>query len=240
VIRLISRRFAIFTMLCLIIFSLILSESSALTVDDSEVFVLEAPENTVYFIYSDTVKASKPLGVTKASPIDWTATGYIKGMTRRAQMEGLDTDCNLVDQSSGAPTFSDKTVVISGGPAVQVLARYYENVRIAPIYFGTEEGKFYWYDRNGSRIDKSGLIPNIHEDAFVVEHFLDLKGNAVLMIYGYGGRGTFAGASFFKTVIYPNIRNYTHSYYIYHWIDSNNDCFPDLDEISPTPLAFGD
>jgi hypothetical protein len=201
---------------------------SALTLDDSEVFILEPPENTVYFIYSDTIKSSKPLHVTKASPIDWTATGYIKGITRHNQMEGLDTDNTLVDQSSGAPTFNDKAVVLS-----------YESNRIAPVYFKAENGMYYWHNRNGSRIDATGLIPNSQNDMFLVEHFLDPAGNAVLIIYGYSGSGTFAGAKFYKTVIHPNIRDYTHSFYIYQWLDMNNDYFPDLNEIDPNPVAYG-
>ncbi len=219
---------------------LLIPSVSALTLDDSEVFILEAPENTVYFIYSDTIKSSKPLNVMRASPIDWTATGYIKGITRQAQMEGLDTDNTLVDQSSGAPKFTDKAVVSSGGPFVQVLVKYYESNRIAPVYFGVEDGRAYWYNRNGSRIDATGISPNSQNDMFVVEHFLDPAGNAVLIIYGYGGIGTFAGAKFYKTVIHPNIRDYTHSFYIYQWLDMNNDYFPDLNEIDPNPVAYGD
>ena len=213
---------------------------SALTLDDSEVFILEAPENNVYFIYSDTIENSKPLQVTRASPIDWTATGYIKGITRNPQIEGLDTDSILVNQSSGAPIFSDKAVVLSGGPCVQVLVKYYENNRIAPVYFKAEDGKAYWYRKDGTRIEETGLAPNSQNDMFVLEHFLDPSGNSVLIIYGYGGLGTFAGAKFFKTVIHPNIRDYTHSYYIYHWIDMNHDYFPDLNEIDPNPVAYGD
>jgi hypothetical protein len=155
-------------------------------------------------------------------------------------MEGLDTDGNFIDQSSGTPQFNDKSIVLSGGPYVQVLVRYYEANRIAPVYYGSTDGKSYWFLKNGARIDASGLTPNAQNDMFVVEHFLDPKGNTVLIIYGYYGRGTFAGARFFKDVIYPDIRNYSHSFYIYHWTDSNNDYFPDLNEIDPTPVAYGD
>jgi len=226
-------------LISILLLILLIPSASALTLDDSEVFILEAPENTVYFIYSDTIKSSKPLHVTRASPIDWTATGYIKGITRHIQIEGLDTDNTVVDQSSGVPKFNDKAVVLSGGPIVQVLVKYYESNRIAPVYFKAENGMNYWYSRNGSRIDATGMTPNSQNDMFVIEHFLDPAGNAVLIIYGYGGVGTFAGAKFFKTVIHPNIRDYTNSYYIYQWLDMNNDYFPDLNEIDSNPVAFG-
>ena len=230
---------------CLVIIAftmayLVFPALSALTVDDSEVFIFESPTNTVYFIYSNTMVGTKPLGVGKASPIDWTATGYLKGLTRHSQMEGVDTDGSLIDQSSGAPKFSDKGVVFSGGPAVQVLVKYYEMNRIAPVYFGTEYDTYYWYTRDGTRIDATGLIPTPHNDMFVIEHFLDGNGNAILVVYGYRGTGTFAGAKYFNAVIKPDIRTYTHAYYVYHWVDANNDYFADLNEINPIPVAYGD
>lgn len=234
------KRIACSSMGFLLSLILLITSVSALAVDDSEVFILESPENTVYFIYSDTVKSSKPLRVICASPIDWTATGYIKGITRNNQIEGLDTDGSLVDQSTGAPQFNDKATVISGGPVVQVLVKYYESNRIAPVYFKVDNNKYYWYNQNGTRIDATGMIPTSQNDMFLVEHFLDNDGNAVLIIYGYGGQGTFAGAKYFKTIIHPNIRSYTHSYYIYQWLDTNNDYFPDLNEIDPNPVAYGD
>jgi hypothetical protein len=193
----------------------------------------------VYFIYSNIKSNYKPLGTLNASPIDWTATGYIKGLAKNGQMEGLDTNVDLIDQSSGEPIFSDKAIVLSGGPAVQVLVKYYEINRIAPVYCKSESGMIYFYKNNGEKIAESGIVFSHNEDMFVVEHFLDQKGNAVLIIYGYGGLGTFAGAKFFKDVIHPNIREYTHSYYIFHWIDSNDDSFPDLNEIDPNPVAYG-
>jgi hypothetical protein len=229
---------------CLVIFVLLCvtfttPKTSALGIDDSKVFVLEAPQNTVYFIYSSILQDNKPLGVAKANAIDWTATGYIKGMTRNPQLEGLDTEGNLVDQTTGTPMFSDKAVVLSGGPLVQVLVKYYETQRISPVYFEFADGKCYWVRSNGNRIEETGIVPSEHNDMFLVEHFIDPRGNSVLVIYGYTGLGSFAGARFFKTVVYSSIRDYTHSYYIFHWVDANNDSFPDMNEVDTTPVAYG-
>lgn len=217
----------------LMLLIMMLPSAAALTVDDSEVFILEAPEHSVYFIYADFTKGP-------GSHIDWTATGYIKGLTRNTQFEKLSSDGNVIDQTTRAPLISDEAIIMSGGPIVQKLVGYYESNRIAPVYFGDENGLPYFYKKDGVRIDETGIMPSNHEDVFVIEHFLDNSGNAVLIIYGYGGLGTFAGARLFKSVIYPNIRSYTHSYYIYHWFDDNGDCFPDLNEIDSTPIACGD
>jgi hypothetical protein len=144
-----------------------------------------------------------------------------------------------VNQITGAPMFNDKAIVVSGGPLVSVLVKYYETNKIAPVYYKVDDGKRYWFLSNGTRIDETGLNPSSNGDMFVVEHFLDPMGNTVLIIYGYTGKGTFAGARFFKTVIYGNIRDYSHSYYVFHWVDANNDSFPDMNEIDPTPVVYG-
>jgi len=236
----ICRRLTCLAILVLLSVTVATPKASALGIDDSKVFVLEAPQNTVYFVYSSIQQDNKPLGVAKANAIDWTATGYIKGMTRNSQLEGLDTEDNLVDQTTGAPMFSDRAAVLSGGPVVQVLVKYYETQRISPVYFESTDGKCYWVRSNGDRIEDTGLVPSTHNDMFLVEHFIDTKGNSVLVIYGYTGLGSFAGARFFKTVMYTSIRSYTHSYYIFHWVDANNDSFPDMNEIDTTPVAYGD
>jgi hypothetical protein len=216
-----------------------------LTVDDSPVFIFTAPANTVYFIYSDTdASRAKPLGVGYASPIDWTATGFIYGMTVNVQRSGIDTDASLVDCVTGAPKISNAAIVMSGGPGVQVLVKYFEGTRLAPVYYQLDGSTAYWYRSDGTRIDPTAMalsdLTAGHKDIFVVEHFPDASGNAVLVIYGYGGKGTFAGGQFFKAIIYPNIASYTHTYYIFQWNDANGDGFVDLSEIQTTPVAYGD
>lgn len=78
-----------------------------------------------------------------------------------------------------------------------------------------------------------------NQDMFVVESFIDNSGNNIFIVYGYGWKATFAGGKFFKFIIYPNIENYTGSYYVFEWIDLNGDEFVDLNEINTTPVISG-
>lgn len=50
----------------------------------------------------------------------------------------------------------------------------------------------------------------------------------MLTIYGFGGRGTLAGAIYFKTTILPNLDDYTEDYYIVQWDDTNTNGHPDV------------
>lgn len=74
---------------------------------------------------------------------------------------------------------------------------------------------------------------------FVIESFIDNAGNNVFIVYGYGWKGTFAAGKFFKFVAYPDIKNYTDSYDVFKWIDSDDDGFVDLNEIDATPVISG-
>jgi len=50
----------------------------------------------------------------------------------------------------------------------------------------------------------------------------------MLTIYGFAGRGTLAGAIYFKTMILPNLDDYTEDYYIVQWDDTNTNGHPDV------------
>jgi hypothetical protein len=170
---------------------------------------------------------------------DWTAAGYVAGMCTNLQNEATDTNQLVIAHNNGAVLLQNKTVILFGGPVVNAPVKYYESNRIAPVYYGVEDGKAYWYNRNGSRIDATGITPNSQNDMFVVEAFTDDDGNKILIVYGYGWKGTFAGGKFFKFIIDPNRINYNDSYYIFRWNDNNGDAFVDLNEISPISIATG-
>jgi len=200
--------------------------------------IVNANEGDVYFIYPDYT-GNKPPGVSHAILSDWTAAGYVIGMSLNIQNEATDTNTAYIYANNGNVKLQNKSVVLFGGPVVNAPVKYYEKNRIAPLYFRYVSGVCYWYRADGTCIDESGLphSQTNSRDMFVVMAFLDESGNKVLIIYGYGWKGTFAGGKFFKFVIYPNIANYSSSYYIFEWIDNNGDGFVDLNEISETPIS---
>jgi hypothetical protein len=208
--------------------------------------VIEATAGSVYMVYPDYDPShTKGNGAGAAALSDFTALGFVYGMTVNTQVQSLDTSPTYVTQSNGKPLVSGKGIVLVGGQAVHACVRYYENQRIAPVYPSVEGTMYYWYTRAGVKLTNTAMDSSLfgngisyHQDMFVVECFIDPDGNTVFIIYGYGWKGSFAGGEYFKSVIYPNIGTYTHAYYIYQWVDANNDGFPDLNEI--TPVTNGD
>jgi hypothetical protein len=200
-----------------------------------------SPENCTYFIYPD-YQGSKPKGTQHALLSDWTAAGYIIGMCSNKQIEITDTNTQYIDTNTGAVNLQDSTIVLLGGPIVNGPLRHYESRRLATLYWTYNNGVNCFYRADGTRLEATALSSSAidaGQDIFVVESFIDDKGNKVLAVYGYGWKGTFAGGKFFKFIIYPDIDDYTDSYYVYKWTDLNNDGFVDLEEIDTSPIVQG-
>jgi hypothetical protein len=209
-----------------------------ISIYDIDCDIINASQDDVNFIYPD-YQGSKPPGISYAMVTDWTAAGYIAGMCTNRQNEATDTNQLIIDHNNGEVMLQDKSVILFGGPIVNAPVNYYEKNRIAPLYYKAENGKAYWFQRDGTRIDETGINPNSQTDMFVIEAFTDDNGNKVLIVYGYAWKGTFAGGKFFKFIIDPNCLNYNNSYYVFRWNDDNGDYFVDLNEISMISIATG-
>jgi hypothetical protein len=216
-------------------------------VSSVKVSVVEAAAGNVYLIYPDYDPNHSPKGngARNAALSDFTAMGVVYGMAVNQQILSLDTSPTYVTQSTGKPLLAGKAIVLVGGQAVHASVKYYDDQRITPVYPSAEGTMYYWYTRAGVKLTSTAMDSTLfgngisyHQDMFVVECFQDSDSNLVFIIYGYGWKGSFAGGNYFKSTIYPNIGTYTHAYYIYQWVDANNDGFPDLNEI--TPVTNGD
>jgi tryptophan synthase beta subunit len=77
------------------------------------------------------------------------------------------------------------------------------------------------------------------QDIGLIEAFVDQNGNTVIVFSGFGWKGTFVSGLFFKTTLISQLPTMTDSWYIYSWSDSNGNGFPDISEVSPTPVNHG-
>ena len=77
--------------------------------------IIDAAAGSVYFIYPDYDPSHlKGNGAIAASLSDFTALGFIYGMTANTQLECLDTPSSYVVQSSGKPSLTGKGIVLVG------------------------------------------------------------------------------------------------------------------------------
>jgi hypothetical protein len=196
-----------------------------------------------------SLRVTKPAGTSSAAWIDATAASIILGMIQSPSFT-YDVNGTAINQGQdpnsggGQPQVPAPTMIImSGGPLVNGPVAYYENdarngkLENAPVYF------YQWQDPDGhtyrefrKSIDNSEILTSKadlsilgnHLDYFLIESFHDANGNQVVMIYGYTGYGTFAGALYFKTKLFPAMGNtLSDGYQIVQWYDSNANGFVD-------------
>jgi hypothetical protein len=121
--------------------------------------VIQASSESVYFVFPDHDSAHpKPSGVGYAWVSDWTAIGFMYGMcSNMPQNITPDTNPSLFNSQNGAPTLTDSCLVLFGGPLVNSPVNYYEKNRIAPLYWRSVSGTYYWYLGNGTRLEETAM-----------------------------------------------------------------------------------
>jgi hypothetical protein len=195
-------------------------------------FYVQFAANNVSVIYPSD-NPTKPLGCVAAWVSDWTASAFV---TTKLQhyTEGLDTDSNFVDQTSGRPLgISGLGIVSFGGPIVNPVVKYAESSGTsfadrAPIRFYSDGGVFYFQHWDGSSIPGASLpvsVINHDQDMFVMEVYIDGSGRYVMLCYGFGWKGTYAVGKYFHTTIYPNLASYNINWIVVKWQDTNGDSF---------------
>jgi len=212
------------------------SENYALSLGEvAEEKVLNAPVNTVYFIYAD------PAYMTHAeATYDVTAGETVRNLCVDTQHYGFNTTQHwlLPSGSINTTTIHNATIATFGGRFPNVVVRYYETVKeFTPVNCEANSTHLWFENRTGTilgTIPRSVVAtPNCHEDIFTAMVFYDEDGgNTFFIMYGIGWKGTWTSGIYFKEVISKNLSAYTNDYYIFKWIDDNEqDGIPQSSEV---------
>jgi len=207
--------------------------------------ILSASASSVYFIYANPnrmVSATGPWDAAFAA-YDATAAGFIYGLCADSQVICYDSNPAIVvaKEPASDPPFnygkvlvSNKRVVVVGGPTPNWVVDYYERTGQTPLklYRGATELGF--QTQTGTVVASISRTSDwAHNDMFIVMTLQDSNGNFVLIIYGMGWKGTFAGGVLFKEVISKSLASYTGNAYVYRWTDAGAiDGVPQTSEIA--------
>jgi len=197
--------------------------------------ILEAPDGTVYFMYTD------PAYLTQAeAAYDGTAGEAVRNLCVNSQNYGFNTTQYwlLPSGAINTNTIHDATVAMFGGRLPNLAVRYYETVKeLTPVTCQIYSSYLCFEDRTGSQL---GVLPlsalessSYHEDMFAAMVFYDEDGgNTFFLMYGFGWKGTWASGIYFKEVMSKHPEAYTNQYHIFHWVDdSKQDGIPQATEI---------
>jgi hypothetical protein len=187
--------------------------------------VQNAQADWVWVILGDRA-GTKHSGVGYASPIDWTAIGPVEGMFKHTQKRGVDSGDVVVALADGKPKTSviasGCSMVLGGGPGVNAPVHYYEAAatRQAPVYYESTATDAQFRSRGTGTLLASLPFSQIgsSKDMFVIESFVDSDGRYVLILYGFGGFGTWAAGTYYKYLFDPSATH--HEYRIYRWEDA--------------------
>jgi hypothetical protein len=198
------------------------------------------------------IRVTKPAGTVSAAWVDSTAAAVIMGMITSPSFS-FDINATAIDQGQNPNTGGGQPVqpsgepfgsmiIMSGGPFVNGPVAYYENdahtakAENAPLYFNqyADSGVIYrsiWHSSDDTEIAGSKVNVNTIGntlDYFVIEAFHDANNNQIMIIYGYTGYGTFAGALYFKGQLFPAMGNtLSDGYQVIKWQDVNGNNLPD-------------
>jgi hypothetical protein len=212
------------------------SEESDLSLGEvAEKKVLNAPVNTVYFIYAD------PAYMTHAeATYDGTAGETVRNLCLDTQHYGFNTTQYwlLPLGAINTTTIHNATIATFGGRFPNMVVRYYETVKeLTPVNCEANSTHVWFENRTGTilgTVPRSVIAtPNCHEDMFTAMVFYDEDGdNTFFIMYGLGWKGTWASGIYFKEVISKNLSAYTSDYYIFKWIDDKEqDGIPQSSEV---------
>ncbi len=135
-----------------------------------------------------------------------------------------------MDPQSGRPlTGPGDTYVAAGGGYGQKAVAYMNGARNAPVYVIDDSVNisFVRASDNGTIIKTPLSSLTAHHDYFLIYAAAEpVSGTLVFAVYGLYGPGTTAGAWYFQTEISTKVSTYTKQYYVYEWLDTNNDGTP--------------
>lgn len=196
--------------------------------------VFDAPSNTVYFMHPED------------NPGDQVVYDIIMNACKNPTQAEIFYKLNdLYADSEGCPRPNvfprGKSLVFIGGPYSQPSVKYFEQTQQAPYSFAINSSHIWWEEKDGNLSAQTAFpISELdeHHDVFLLEFFLDDYGRNILVLYGFGWRGTWIAAEYLSKVILSNASKYQETAYVFRWTDSNNDGIPTIDEVSEASFKF--
>jgi len=189
--------------------------------------LLKAPANNVYFLYDEN---ATPDLISAQNVLDICENGQQIEYFYSPNSGLVDSDGRPAPDSIGR----GKYIVLFGGPFSQDSVKYYEDTKQSPVIF-RQNSTYVWWETKKEEVIEESVTSQFefdeHHDLFLMEYFIDDYGRGVFISYGHNWRGTWAAGLYFREVVYPKISEYKKTYYIFRWIDTNNDGFPQVNEI---------
>ncbi len=145
----------------------------------------------------------------------------------QSEQDGLD----VTDPASGRPmTGPGDTFIAGGGSYGQKGVAYMQSAGLTTLSLDGDGTNLWFSNRTTSaKLAQTALTDlTAHHDFFSVEVAVEpTSGTLFLAAIGMMAPGTAAAAYWSSTTLVPKRATFTDAWYIYEWLDSNNDSMPD-------------
>jgi len=196
---------------------------ASIMMSETDSAIFNAPSDSVYFVPTGNI-------------YDDSAFYAFYGHAENPQIIASPTqsaESSAYLDGDGSPLFSGHIVTFGGRYANRMVA-YFEDAGLALVGFANNgTHRIFRSISDGTHlyaVDFS-TYNETEKDYFVIQVYRD-GARYILSMWGIRAPGTYAGGLCFINQIYPNIEDYTDSYYIFSWTDLNSDGMPQPEEIT--------
>jgi len=183
---------------------------------------------TPTLIVNPSTTGNKPLDCQPALISDLQAHTYFEYLIPDLT-KIQDNNLINIDQDGSLLTDPGYFTICISGPLVNPVVKYYESSSTGILDRSQVEA---WLTQdfiearrlNGETIEDTYRIWHDigpYEDLFVIEIFEDSENRVVLVMYGFGPMGTVASGCYLENVILENLGDFTSSWIVVSWNDSN-------------------
>jgi hypothetical protein len=201
------------------------SRSGGLEIEDLK-RMIDAPKGDLFFLYW----ANSSLDMLAAKAFYDACKNPLEVFYELGDENIDETGCPRPEAFS-----TGKYLVLFGGPSVQPTVKYYEDAKATLVLISTINSTHVAYTTSHGEIIGKNIINVLefdeHHDTLMMEFFIDGYGRKVFICYGWQWQGTLAAATYIVKKIIPHIDQYHCPFYIFRWIDTNNDYLPETDEV---------
>jgi hypothetical protein len=190
--------------------------------------IVNAPPESVYFIYSD------PDVIGARATYDAAAGTSIFSLCKNSQYQGFmkTSDWFLPSGCVNSTRATGFIFVLIGQPSNLAATGYYEEMGLSPIRSARNATHYLLLDASNAIIaaaDAAAVDQGL-EDLIIIQTFKS-EGNTMLILYGFNWRGTWAAGLYFSELITASPQDYSESFCVLRWEDSTGDGVPQQFEI---------
>ncbi len=199
-----------------------------------EAIVANVCDNAMGTVAIDPYAEDNEAGTAMGAALSTSCTPPVSILQTSQNAEGV------LEPGTGRPITGPGNTFITGGGGYGQNGVTYMEASITPVYLWSDGTSAQVRTRSTGQPVVSTMVSALtaHHDFFYVQLSIEPKsGTLCFSVAGILSPGTVAGGYFASTELIPNRAKYTASWYVYEWMDTNNDSIPNAGDMFTQVMA---